>query len=41
LALPPNEFERSDPWWVYEVVQARAVDAMLADLRQGVAKLPE
>jgi hypothetical protein len=29
LALPPIEFDRSDPWWVYEVVQARAVDAML------------
>ena len=41
LALPPNEFERSDPWWIYEVVQARTVDAMLADLRQRVAKLPE
>jgi len=39
--LPANDFERSDPWWFYEVVQARAVDAMLADLRQRVAKLPE
>jgi Tetratricopeptide repeat len=39
--LPPNDFERSDPWWFYEVVQARAVDAMLDDLRQQMAKVPE
>jgi hypothetical protein len=39
--LPRNEFARVDPWWVYEIVQARAVDAMLDDLRQRTAQLPE
>jgi tetratricopeptide (TPR) repeat protein len=41
LTLPPNEPERADPWWVYEVVQARAVDALLADVRQRISRLPE
>jgi tetratricopeptide (TPR) repeat protein len=40
LKLPPNEPERADPWWVYEVVQARAVDRLLDDLRQRIAALP-
>ena len=39
--LPTSDFERSDPWWFYELVQARAVDAMLDDLRRGIAKVPE
>jgi hypothetical protein len=39
--FPPNEFERSDPWWVYEVVQARAVDIMLDDVRQRIARVPQ
>jgi tetratricopeptide (TPR) repeat protein len=41
LKLPPIEPERADPWWVYEVVQARAVDGLLADVRQRIARLPE
>ena len=41
LELPRMEPERADPWWVYEIVQARAVDGMVADLRQRVAGLPE
>jgi hypothetical protein len=41
LELPPLEPERADPWWVYEIVQAREVDGMVADLRQRVAGLPE
>jgi len=41
LKLPPFEPERADPWWVYEVVQARAVDGLLADVRQRIARLPE
>lgn len=41
LGLPLFEPERSDPWWVYEVVQARAVDGLLADLRQRIAALPK
>ena len=41
LKLPPNEPERADPWWVYEIVQARAVDALLADVRQRISRLPE
>jgi tetratricopeptide (TPR) repeat protein len=41
LKLPPNEPERGDPWWVYEIVQARAVDALLADVRQRISRLPE
>jgi hypothetical protein len=34
LKLPPDDAERADPWWVYERVQARHVDRLLADLRQ-------
>ncbi len=36
LTLPAAAFERerTDPWWIYEVVQARHVDRLLADLRQ-------
>jgi len=41
LNLPPIEPERADPWWVYEVVQARAVDGLLADVRQRISRLPE
>jgi hypothetical protein len=41
LALPPSELDRADPWWVYEIVQARAVDEMVADLRARIAGLPE
>jgi tetratricopeptide repeat protein len=41
LKLPVNEPERADPLWVYEVVQARAVDGLLADLRQRIAALPK
>ena len=41
LELPRMEPERADPWWVYEIVQARAVDGLLADLRQRIVGLPE
>ena len=34
LELSPNDYERTDPWWVYEVVQSRDVDQLLADIRQ-------
>ena len=34
LRLPPSEFDRADPWWIYEIVQARHVDGLLAQLRQ-------
>jgi hypothetical protein len=34
LALPANDFERADPWWSYEVTQARHVDGLIADLHQ-------
>jgi tetratricopeptide (TPR) repeat protein len=37
LKLPASDFERADPWWVYEVVQARGLDRLLADLRQRIA----
>jgi hypothetical protein len=40
MKLPQNERERSDPWWVYEIVQARGVDGLLADVRQRIATLP-
>jgi tetratricopeptide (TPR) repeat protein len=37
LTLPAAAFERerTDPWGIYEVVQARHVDRLLADLRQA------
>jgi hypothetical protein len=41
LALPRDEPDRADPWWVYEIVQARGVDGLLADLRQRIAALPK
>jgi tetratricopeptide (TPR) repeat protein len=41
LQLPINDEDRVDPWWVYEIVQARGVDGLLADLRQRIAALPE
>lgn len=40
IKLPSNE-ERTDPWWVYEIVPARALDALVTDLRQRVAALPQ
>ena len=39
LQLPMED--RADPWWVYEIVQARGVDRLLADLRQRIAALPQ
>jgi hypothetical protein len=41
LELPVHDQERADPWWVYEIVQARGVDGLLADLRQQIAALPK
>jgi tetratricopeptide (TPR) repeat protein len=41
LKLPAQDEERADPWWVYEIVPARAVDGLLADVRQRVASMPE
>jgi hypothetical protein len=34
VKLPPELNERVDPWWVYEIVTARDVDRVLADLRR-------
>ena len=39
--LPADDVDRADPWWVYEIVQARGVDGLLDDLRQRMAALPE
>ena len=41
FALAAGDEERVDPWWVYETVQARSVDGLLADLHQRIATLPE
>ena len=41
LELPESLQDRPDPWWVYEVVQARDVDALVADVRQRISRLPE
>jgi len=35
LQLSPNDYERTDPWWVYEMAQSRDVDLLLADIRRG------
>jgi tetratricopeptide (TPR) repeat protein len=34
LKLSPNDYERTDPWWVYDVAQSRDVDLLLADIRR-------
>jgi hypothetical protein len=39
--LPADDVDRADPWWVYEIVQARGVDGLLADLQERIAALPE
>jgi hypothetical protein len=41
LELPIHDQERADPWWVYEVVPARGVDGLLADVRERIAALPK
>jgi len=41
LKLPVADQERADPWWVYEVVPARGVDGLLADVRERIAALPQ
>jgi hypothetical protein len=41
FALAAGDEARVDPWWVYETVQARSVDGLLADLHQRIATLPE
>jgi hypothetical protein len=41
LQLPVLDEERADPWWVYEVVPARGVDGLLADVRERIAALPK
>lgn len=40
LKLPANDLERADPWWIYDVFQARRVDGLLAQLRQQIERLP-
>jgi tetratricopeptide (TPR) repeat protein len=39
--LRVTDQKRADPWWVYEIVPARGVDGLLADLRQRIAALPK
>jgi tetratricopeptide (TPR) repeat protein len=38
--LKLSDLEREDPWWDYEVAQARRVDTLLAQLRQQIESLP-
>ncbi len=40
LELPADDVERADPWWIYDLVQARRVDGLLAQLRQHIESLP-
>jgi len=39
--LPADDVDRADPWWVYEIVQARGVDGLLDDLHERIATLPK
>ena len=39
--LAAGDEERVDPWWVYEIVQARGVDGLLDDLHERIATLPK
>jgi len=39
--LPADDVDRVDPWWVYEIVQARGVDGLLDDLHERIATLPK
>jgi len=41
LQIPFHDEERADPWWSYEIVQARGVDGLLNDLRQRIVALPK
>ena len=41
FALPAGDEERVDPWLVYEIVQARSLDGLLADLHQRITALPQ
>ena len=41
FALGAGDEGRVDPWWVYEIVQARSLDRLLADLHQRIVALPE
>lgn len=41
FALAAGDEGRIDPWWVYEIVQARSLDGLLADLHQRIAALPK
>jgi hypothetical protein len=34
FALPPEADERKDPWWIYDIWQARDADDRLAAVRQ-------
>ncbi len=40
LLLPCAGIERADPWWIYEVYQARDADERLADIRRTIGGLP-
>ena len=40
LQLPFQNEAGADPWWSYEIVQARGVDGLLNDLRQRIVALP-
>jgi tetratricopeptide (TPR) repeat protein len=38
FALSPDKNERDDPWWIYNVAQARNADALLEDLRASLRR---
>ena len=42
LALPADDAERADPWWVYEIGAGSSVSIeLLADLRQRILSIAE
>jgi tetratricopeptide (TPR) repeat protein len=40
LMLPSRSLERMDPWWVYDISQARNADELVAEMRRAIGGLP-
>ncbi len=41
LSVPGWGASREDPWWIYEVVQARDAEQLMAEMRSSIGSLPK